>query len=799
MGKLFRKFITIRTNILTNFLIVVALVAAGLLLLQYHYSRKLALKATRGTFQQIAEKVAIHLQANDRFIRTMLYQVALYPGINEEPSPDGLPENAWRFMKTLSRLGSLYSMYAGYPNGDLFEVVKVRKSVLSPKRRKVPKDTRWMVVRVFRKTGGKIWREDFYDSSCRLLERRDTPTTYDARKRPWYRLATRYGDAVRSDPYLFKSLGKKGITYSLVVGQGGVVVAIDITLERLESFLKGQVSLPTSKIQMFDGNGGLIASSDGGGQTDAIFLGTLRNASFQRVVIRKRDNRKVFSMVIPMVNGVGRESYLGLCVDASVMMKPYIRSILYAFGAALIALFLSLPLIVFTTSRIVRPIKALMKENEKVKERRFEEVRPVQTHIIELMELSDSLISMSRSIQEYERSLENMIDSFVKLIADAIDAKSPYTGGHCKRVPVLALELAKAASDLEDPPFKSFRFDREEEWKAFEMGAWLHDCGKITTPEFVVDKATKLETIYNRIHEIRTRFEVLWRDVDIAYYERLIAGEEREALDVWRERERRRLLDDFAFVARCNHGDEPMGEEHKARLRDIAKRTWTRHFSNRLGISEVERGLLKDVPEPPLPVTEPLLADRPEYVVPRTGFDEASYRNRGFKLEVPKYLYNFGEIYNLSIGRGTLTPEDIFKIREHVIMTLEMLEPLPYPKALAKIPEYSGTHHETLDGSGYPRRLARKQLSIPARIVAIADVFEALTASDRPYKKGKTLSESMRILRFMVEDGHLDADLFSLFIRSGIYKHYAERYMKPEQIDAVDEEALLEGLAEPSA
>ena len=717
--------------------------------------------------------------------------MALYPNITVEPGVGALPENAVRFIRTMSHLKSFYSMYVGYPNGDIMEVVNLRGVRFLHKALRVPKEARWSVVRVFEGSGGRFWRYDFYDPGLRWLVREEVPTTYDARKRPWYLLAEKYGTPVRSVPYLFESLGKKGITYSLTIGKGKAVVAIDFTLEHLEKFLRDRIFVPTSRIDMFDRKGDLIASSDGAKGTDSLSLDIFREGTYQRVLSRKKEGHRVFAMVIPVPNSFGRDTYLGFSVDAAVMMKPYMKNIFYAFGAAVIALILSVPLIILTTLRIVRPIKALMRENEKVRERRFDEVRPVQTYIIELIELSDSLISMSQSIQEYEKSLEEMLDSFIKLIANAIDAKSPYTGGHCKRVPILALDLARAADASEDDPFVSFHFETEAEWKAFEMGAWLHDCGKITTPEFVVDKATKLETIYNRIHEIRTRFEIIWRDIEVAYYERLLKGEDRESLEKWREREQKQLLDDFSFVAACNVGGDFLSQEKKGRLLRIAARTWLRHFSNRIGISEIERRRFGDNEEPSLPVTETLLSDKPEHLVPRTDFDDTAYQEKGFKLEVPDNLYNFGEIYNLSIEKGTLTPEEIYKIREHVIMTIKMLERLPYPEDLKKIPEYAGTHHETIDGTGYPRRLTSESLSIPERIMAIADIFEALTASDRPYKKGKVLSEALKIMQFMVKEAHLDADLFALFIRAGIYRRYAEAYLNSEQIDEVDEEALI--------
>jgi len=195
---------------------------------------------------------------------------------------------------------------------------------------------------------------------------------------------------------------------------------------------------------------------------------------------------------------------------------------------------------------------------------------------------------------------------------------------------------------------------------------------------------------------------------------------------------------------------------------------------------------LRRYPEPassPLPAGETLLSDRPEHQIQRIGFDAAAYHTQGFKTEVPTLLYNHGEVYNLSIQKGTLTPEERFKIEEHIIMTIKMLEQLPLPDNMKNIPEYAGTHHETMDGSGYPRRLSRQQLSIPARIMAIADIFEALTASDRPYKEGKSLSQALKIMGFMVKDQHIDAELFELFVQSGIPDAYGRQYLQPEQIN----------------
>jgi hypothetical protein len=371
-------------------------------------------------------------------------------------------------------------------------------------------------------------------------------------------------------------------------------------------------------------------------------------------------------------------------------------------------------------------------------------------------------------------------------MAGAIDAKSPYTGGHCERVPELSLMLAEEACKVTEGPLADFAFHTPDEWREFKIGAWLHDCGKVTTPEYVVDKATKLETIYNRIHEVRTRFEVLLRDARIEMLEAVAAGMPADEAEAGFEARKTELVDDYAFIAECNLGGEFMAPERVERLKAIAARTWMRHFDDRLGLSQEELRRIEGVPAEALPAVEAVLADKPNHVIPRPTNSAIFDPSYGFKTRIPENLYNFGELYNLAIGRGTLTEEERFKINEHIIQTIIMLKRMPFPKQMQRVVEYAGTHHETLIGTGYPRGLADKELSVPARITAIADIFEALTASDRPYKKPKTLSECVKILSFFKKDKHIDADLFDLFLSSGVYLRYAERYLKPDQIDEVD-------------
>ncbi|MBF0177458.1 MAG: response regulator [Magnetococcales bacterium] len=415
------------------------------------------------------------------------------------------------------------------------------------------------------------------------------------------------------------------------------------------------------------------------------------------------------------------------------------------------------------------------------------EVVPFHLDLIRLAEAMASQAGVALDNHHLIQDLEKLFDSVIKLVASAIDAKSHYTGGHCERVPELGRLLAEAACNAESGVFADFVMSPEE-WKSFRMAGWLHDCGKVTTPEFVVDKATKLETLYNRIHEIRTRFEVLRRDYEIAaLVQSHQPGADLQRIAMEKAAAMAELESDFAFVAGCNVGDAPMSPEMIARLERIAKRTWQRTFDDRLGLSHVEMDRIRDLPVQPLPVQESLLADKPSHIISRQevplSYDPDAW---GIRLKVPEYLYNNGELYNLCIARGTLNEEERYKINEHVIYSIIMLSQLPFPKSMSNIVEYAGSHHETQNGKGYPRRLSREQQSVQARILAIADIFEALTASDRPYKKAKTLSEALNIMSFMVRDQHIDGDLFDLFLSSRVYQTYADKYLKPEQRDQVD-------------
>ncbi len=503
------------------------------------------------------------------------------------------------------------------------------------------------------------------------------------------------------------------------------------------------------------------------------------------------DDQERFIYMMP-VNSLNQE-FLAIVIPSSEVLSASVEKVKWSIIITAGCLLLILPITWFFAAPIVTPIKLLQAENQKIKFRKYQDVRLVDSHIKEISELANSLVDMSLAIAEHEKNNKELMEAFIKLIAQAIDDKSPYTGGHCNRVPELGIMLANAACGSKQSAFAQFNFANEDEQREFRIAAWLHDCGKIITPEHIVDKGTKLETIYNRIHEVRTRFEVLWRDAEIKYYQQyLLQPENDQQLKQSLAKTQQQLQDDFAFIATSNVGGEFMDNSAVVRLTQIAQTSWQRHFDNTIGLSPVEELQLEQLRSAgkmsitqQLPVTEQLLSDKAEHVIARTRKQEFK-PEQGINMEIPEHQYNLGELYNLSIQRGTLTAEDRYKINEHMLSTIKMLDTLPFPPELANVPRYASTHHETLIGTGYPRKLSAKDLSIPERVLVIADIFEALTAGDRPYKKAKSLSQSIDILHKFALNQHIDYDLFELLLTSGTYLAYGQQYLQADQLDEVD-------------
>ncbi len=325
------------------------------------------------------------------------------------------------------------------------------------------------------------------------------------------------------------------------------------------------------------------------------------------------------------------------------------------------------------------------------------------------------------------KGLEDLLHAFVKSIASAIDEKSPYTAGHILRVASLTESIAEAISRADSGIYKDLRFSSDE-MAEIRLAAWMHDVGKICTPEYVVDKSAKLETIFDRIELIRHKLEIIKRDAEISLLRRRL-GEEATAPPPDDLTTRMATLEeDLRFLGSVNIGGEFLSDESVRKIEELKRHT---------------------------------------------------YLMAGKKMP----LLTEDELENLLVRSGTLTDRERNIINNHVTITIKMLESLPFPKKLRHVPLYAGMHHEKLDGSGYPRGLKQEDIDIRGRIIAVADIFEALTAADRPYKKAKKLSESMRILGFMVKDKHLDEALCDFLVENGLITKYAAQYLQKEQLD----------------
>ncbi|WP_249364143.1 HD domain-containing phosphohydrolase [Pseudoalteromonas sp. S2721] len=773
--------------------------------LHYYFSEKLVLQTKTEQFKSTSQQIADHItrinQRVDNTLSVMIHDNRLFSENFDE-------NNSLRniLIEVLNKHPDFHSLLLGYANGDFIEVVNLRGHAQLPKPNDLRAEDRWLIFKVLGQGESRHQTTYYLDENLSLNRKYKQTPDYDPRKRLWFNDA-KVGTVTKTRQYIFNLLKIPGYTYTIKSEQTGGVLAIDVASSSLSAFLIKQQQkmqfLVSSEMYVYRGDGEIIAKSKTQGhhhsfddlskiiKTNEQTIGLANEQhQFGKMLSVNEDGveKYMFVLQLPLSSEMQSDEidYFAVLVaknDVLAIIKEKIQISILVTGLCLLLL---LPVSWFFASSIVNPILKLVGENKKIQQRDYNEVSTLSSHILEIHYLASSMVDMSRSIEQHENSQKALMESFVELIAQAIDDKSPYTAGHCERVPELGIWLADAASGSTDEAFSEFSFKTPDERREFRLAAWLHDCGKITTPEHIVDKGTKLETIYNRIHEVRTRFEVLLRDAKITYYEQLLAHPEQQSvLKQKLEQQTEKLHADFSFIAACNVGGEFMDEAQLSRLHEVASIKWQRHFDASLGLSPLEEMRMADLKNQHLPVEESLLSDKPSDLIPHEKAVEYP-ESLGINMAIPEYKYNLGEVYNLSVARGTLTAEDRFKINEHVISTIRMLGSVPFPKELAKVPRYASTHHETLKGTGYPRKLTAEQLSIPERVLVLADIFEALTAADRPYKKAKPLSVAIDILAKMVADQHVDEDVFKLFLTSGIYLKYAKRYLNPEQIDDVD-------------
>ncbi|MED5353389.1 MAG: HD domain-containing phosphohydrolase [Nitrospinota bacterium] len=345
--------------------------------------------------------------------------------------------------------------------------------------------------------------------------------------------------------------------------------------------------------------------------------------------------------------------------------------------------------------------------------------------------LSESLASQAAVAITNAKLISNMaelFEAFVKVMATAIDEKSPVTGGHIRRVANLTLTMAEFINEHEDGIFKEKKFSPDQMYE-LRIAAYMHDIGKVTTPVEIVEKAKKLQTIFDRIHYVRLRMDYIIQKVQlegqkikIDLLERNTPKSEVEKFETDLNNKIQELKDIRSFINKCNEPGEFLEDETLDRLKEISQRTYLDNEG----------------------IEQPFLTE--------------------------------DELLNLSIRRGSITEAERKKMQDHAAVTLRMLKQIPFTKKLKNIPNFAGAHHEFINGNGYPLGLKGDQIPFEGRLMAVTDIAEALTASDRPYKKAMPLETVYRILRSMSEKGELDNDLVELFIGKEIYKIYQEKH-----------------------
>ncbi len=371
------------------------------------------------------------------------------------------------------------------------------------------------------------------------------------------------------------------------------------------------------------------------------------------------------------------------------------------------------------------------------------EVGPFQKEVVQATQSLASQAAVAITTANLIKDMEILFDSFVQVMATAIDERSPYTGGHIQRVAELGVLMCEAMNEVTEGPFADVTFSKDK-IKEMHIAGWMHDIGKVTTPVHIMDKSTKLETIVDRVEFIKDRFMLIEATMDNRWLTRKIelikSGADEEEIKREEEEHSKKIdahRSDLELLVVSNTGGEFMDPEKQKRVRDIGAK---------------------------------------------------SYKLNG---QVKRYLTD-DEMDNLCIPKGTLLESERKLMQDHIVVTIKMLDKIPFPKHLSKVVEYAGGHHECLNGAGYPNGLKGDELSLGAQILNLVDFYEALTATDRPYKKPMPFEKAMQILGFEVKDGKIDKELFDLFVKldiPGRFNKMNDERKKAEALKALEAEA----------
>ena len=766
------RFTLVKAILLSGLLVVTIAVA-----LQYYFNQDLAYKSTFQAYNTESNLLKSMVKQNEKIATNYISLLADLNNLTiaQKINPALFPTLA----NVLEKNDAYSSIYLGFPNGEIQQFIDLDKSDNTQLQIPNIDSARWLLISNTYLGKRNIRHFSYFDQSLTLIREREEYKN-DPEKYAWYKNALSAQQSAGSSAIKPASIVE---SYSTTVPDTKALLAINMNSSYLSEMLATRAEQQQSNIfhtvYLFKANGDVLGSNQpmNKGDMQAVVPAPVRELTQQTDRLNKLDSISIkktayYAYVTKMD---AQENYLAILVPKETLLSSNIQTLIQVgIGSFVLLLLFSW---LFSSSLTLK-LRSLVLMVEEAKVMRFQKLKATSTDITELQSLNDLMIEISQSIKKYQTKQKQQIESFIKLTAQAIDHKSPYTLGHANRVPELAWTLIKAAEASEAPPFKDFKFTDKEKQQAFRITAALHSYDKLTTSQTVVSKSSKLEATYNRIHEIRMRFEILWRDAEINYYQESRDNpEQNKPLKEALIKQQLQLMRDFEFIANANIGDSPMTEQDIQRLHEIGAQTWLRYFDDRLGLSLIEK-LNLSTNKQRLPAQEYILSDKPEHKNNNT--------NLSSERKTVEALYNIGELYNLSIPEGTLTAEDKQQLNEYILTTSSLLDDMPIMAEQESIPQDLSAYHPALSDAVYPVNSANKKLSIPENILGISYIFEALTSINNPQQKIETLSSALNTMHQLAVDKRIDMQLFKLFLGSGIYMKFAKKFLYSQQIDQVD-------------
>ncbi|WP_284078921.1 HD domain-containing phosphohydrolase [Herbaspirillum aquaticum] len=681
------------------------------------------------------------------------------------------------------------AVYVGYPNGD-FLLVRSLRGAEQRDFFTAPANAAFLVQSILRDgAGAQHGQYRFYDGELKLLSRRDEPGyRFDPRTRPWYATADRSLVPAISAPYVFFTTRQIGISLSQRARNSDAVVAIDMTLDDLAASLGNLRLTPHSELALVDEQRKVIAYSDmarvleqDGESFRFRSLDELDVPSLSQLSGRARGGE---SSALYSVDG---REWLGLSLPFNVIDGHALKLLIAAPGdellgqldrnrktmvlVALLLVLAFLPLGWWAGRAIGRSMERLALQAGRMSRFDFRTQRRGRSTLREVNMLTDMVDHVSLTVEAFldisailstethvEEMLQQVLEKFVQ--ATRCDGGAVYLWQREQRVMQRAAAYGQQCGLADTMPY-------DEQGSTTDAARDTED-GRLRVELDLRGRNGSLEGVLVLMHAHDSAHE----DPRFLAFARRLSGMLAVAIET------RQLI-----------------AAQKALLESLI-----RLMADAIDAkSPYTGGHCERVPHLAI-----MLADRPEHKVAwddehRPAVERGDPRNvLGFDMQLPQYRQNMGELHNLTVRRGTLTEEDRFAINNHIVQTLVMLKRLPWPESLKSVPDTAANHHEKMDGTGYPRRLRASELPVQDRVMALADVFEALTAADRPYKPAKTLSESLRIMARMCREQHLDTELFRYFLRSGLWRTYADELLRPAQRDEVDI-AVIEGLLDPQS